>query len=218
VVDSILDEGLVSHVGVLDGDVPVVTPMTHARVGDLLYLHGAPANRTLGLLAAGAPACVTVTLLDGLVLARAAFHHSVNYRCVMLFGTAREVEDPAEKLTASVALVEHLAAGRSADTRLPTPAELRATIVVRFPIDEGSAKIRTGPRTSPRTSPPRSGPAWSRSSWWHGRASRSPICRRAHRHRTTRSPIQTAAVRPGWTGPEPKRTENGQPSPTLTPP
>jgi nitroimidazol reductase NimA-like FMN-containing flavoprotein (pyridoxamine 5'-phosphate oxidase superfamily) len=150
VVDTILDEGLVCHVGVLDGDLPVVTPMAHARVGDLLYLHGAPANRTLGLLAAGAPACVTVTLLDGLVLARAAFHHSVNYRCVMLFGTASEVEDPAEKLTASVALVEHLAAGRSADTRLPTPAELRATIVVRFPIDEGSAKIRTGgPKDEP---------------------------------------------------------------------
>jgi nitroimidazol reductase NimA-like FMN-containing flavoprotein (pyridoxamine 5'-phosphate oxidase superfamily) len=150
VVDSILDEGLACHVGVLDGDVPVVTPMAYARVHDRLYLHDAPANRILGLLAAGAPACVTVTLLDGLVLARAAFHHSMNYRCVMLFGTAGVVEDPAEKLVASVALVEHLAAGRSGDTRLPTPAELRATIVVRFPIDEGSAKIRTGgPKDEP---------------------------------------------------------------------
>jgi nitroimidazol reductase NimA-like FMN-containing flavoprotein (pyridoxamine 5'-phosphate oxidase superfamily) len=144
VVDAILDEGLLCHVGVTDGDTPVVTPMTYARVGDRLYLHGAPANRTLQLLASGQPACVTVTLLDGLVLARSAFHHSMNFRCVMLYGEATTVEDPDEKLAASAALLEQMAEGRSADARLPTPAELRATLVVRFPIDEGSAKVRTG--------------------------------------------------------------------------
>jgi nitroimidazol reductase NimA-like FMN-containing flavoprotein (pyridoxamine 5'-phosphate oxidase superfamily) len=144
VVDAILDEGLLCHVGVLDGTTPVVTPMAYARVGDRLYLHGAPANRTLDLLASGSPACVTVTLLDALVLARSAFHHSMNFRCVMLYGTGSVVEDDDEKLAASAALLEHMAAGRSTDARLPTPSELRATRIVRFPIDEGSAKVRTG--------------------------------------------------------------------------
>ena len=143
-MDAILDEGLLCHVGVLDGATPVVTPMTYARVGDRLYLHGAPANRTLHLLASGLPACITVTLVDGLVLARSAFHHSMNFRCVMLYGEGAAVEDEDEKLAASAALLEHLAEGRSTDARLPTPAELRATLIVRFPIDEGSAKVRTG--------------------------------------------------------------------------
>lgn len=144
VVDAVLDEALLCHVGVLDGPTPVVTPMTYARVGDQLYLHGAPANRTLQLLASGQPACITVTILDALVLARSAFHHSMNFRCVMLYGEGATVEDPDEKLAASAALLEHLAHGRSDDARLPTPSELRATLVVRFPIDEGSAKVRTG--------------------------------------------------------------------------
>lgn len=144
VIDAILDEALLCHVGVLDDATPVVTPMTYARIGDHLYVHGAPANRTLQLLASGRPACITVTLLDGLVLARSAFHHSMNFRCVMLYGEGTAVEDADEKLAASAALLEHLAAGRSADARLPTPAELRATLVVRFPIEEGSAKLRTG--------------------------------------------------------------------------
>jgi uncharacterized protein len=144
VVDAILDEGLLCHVGVLDGTTPVVTPMTYARVGERLYLHGAPANRTLQLLASGIPACITVTLVDGLVLARSAFHHSMNFRCVMLFGRGQAVTDEDEKLAASAALLEHLAAGRSTDARAPTSAELRATLVVSFPIDEGSAKVRTG--------------------------------------------------------------------------
>jgi len=144
VVDAIVDEGLLCHVGVLDGGSPVVTPMAYARIGDRLYLHGAPGNRTLRLLADGAPACITVTLIDGLVLARSAFHHSMNYRCVMLFGVGRAVEDREEKLAASAALLEHMARGRSADARRPTDAELRSTLVVSFPIEEGSAKVRTG--------------------------------------------------------------------------
>jgi len=144
VVDAILDEGLLCHVGVIDDGAPVATPMAYARVADHLYLHGAPANRTLRLLAEGSVACVTVTLFDALVLARSAFHHSMNYRCVMLFGTAAPVEDPEEKLVASAALLEHMASGRSADARLPHASELRSTLIVKFPIEEGSAKVRTG--------------------------------------------------------------------------
>jgi len=144
VVDAILDEGLLCHVGVIDDKAPVVTPMAYARVSDHLYLHGAPANRTLRLLAEGSDACVTVTLFDGLVLARSAFHHSMNYRCVMLFGTGVPVEDAEEKLVASAALLEHMASGRSGDARMPNASELRSTLIVRFPIEEGSAKVRTG--------------------------------------------------------------------------
>jgi hypothetical protein len=140
---AILDEGLICHVGVNDGS-PVVTPMAYARVDDRLYLHGAPANRTLRTLASGAQACITVTLLDALVLARSAFHHSMNYRCVMLFGSGCAVEENAEKLEASAALLEHMARGRSADARTPTDSELRATLIVRFPVHEGSAKVRSG--------------------------------------------------------------------------
>lgn len=140
---AILDEGLLCHVGVND-DTPVVTPMAYARVDDYLYLHGAPGNRTLRLIASGVESCVTVTLLDALVLARSAFHHSMNYRCVMLFGRGSAVEDPEEKLAASAALLEHMASGRSADARMPTESELRSTLIVRFPIGEGSAKVRTG--------------------------------------------------------------------------
>ncbi len=143
IVDTILDEGLICHVGVEDGGT-IVTPMAYARVGDRLYLHGAPANRTLRLVAGGAPACITVTLLDGLVLARSAFHHSMNYRCAILFGTGSTVEDLDEKRLASAALLDHMAPGRSADARPPTPAELRSTLIVRFPIEEGSAKVRGG--------------------------------------------------------------------------
>jgi nitroimidazol reductase NimA-like FMN-containing flavoprotein (pyridoxamine 5'-phosphate oxidase superfamily) len=144
VVEQILDEGLLCHVGVVDDGTPVVTPMAYARVDDHLYLHGAPGNRTLRLIADGVQACVTVTLLDALVLARAAFHHSMNYRCVMLFGAGRPVEDADEKMLASAALLEHMAPGRSRDARLPNPSEIRSTLIVRFPVDEGSAKVRTG--------------------------------------------------------------------------
>jgi len=144
VITAILDEGLLCHVGVNDADTPVVTPMAYARVDDHLYLHGAARNRTLRLIGGGAPACVTVTLLDALVFARSAFHHSMNYRCVMLFGTGQAVRNDSEKQAASRALLEHMARGRASDARLPSPAELRATSIVRFPIEEGSAKIRTG--------------------------------------------------------------------------
>jgi nitroimidazol reductase NimA-like FMN-containing flavoprotein (pyridoxamine 5'-phosphate oxidase superfamily) len=143
-VAAILDEGLICHVGFSDGDRPWVVPMAFGRIGEELYLHGAPGNATLRTLAAGAHACLTVTLLDGLVLARSAFHHSMNYRSVMLFGQGEAVTDGDEKRAALLAIVEHMVRGRSGATRLPSAQELRATLVVRFPIEEGSAKVRTG--------------------------------------------------------------------------
>lgn len=143
-IHSILDEGLLCHLGfAVDGQSWVV-PTTYVRVGDQLYVHGAAANFALQTLASGVDACVAVTLLDGLVLARSAFHHSMNYRSVMLFGRAVKVDDEREKHDALVALVDHLIPGRSRDTRLPTPAELRKTLVVRIALTECSAKVRTG--------------------------------------------------------------------------
>jgi len=142
---EILDEALICHVGFNTGGSPFVTPMTFARVGDALYLHGAAGNRMLRALADGTPACVEVTLLDGLVLARSAFHHSMNYRSVMLFAVPERVDDLDEKRTAVAALLEHMVPGRSLDARGPTEAELTATLFLRFAIDEGSAKVRRGP-------------------------------------------------------------------------
>ena len=141
---QILDEALVCHVGFAIDGRPWVMPTAFARVDDRLYLHGAAGNFALRTLASGAEACVTVTLLDGLVFARSAFHHSMNYRSVMLFGHAEAVTDHDEKRQALLAIVDHMQAGRSGETRQPTPQELRATLVVRFPIAEGSAKVRTG--------------------------------------------------------------------------
>jgi nitroimidazol reductase NimA-like FMN-containing flavoprotein (pyridoxamine 5'-phosphate oxidase superfamily) len=143
-IAAILDEALICHVGFAVGDRPWVVPTAFARVGERIYLHGAVGNFALRTLAGGVEACITVTLLDGLVLARSAFHHSMNYRSVMLFGHAEAVTGEAEKRSALLAIVEHMVAGRSAATRLPTPQELRSTLVVRFPIEEGSAKVRTG--------------------------------------------------------------------------
>jgi len=143
-VDAILDAGLFCHVGFAVDGHPWVFPTAYARIDDHLYLHGAAANFALRTLASGAEACVTVTIADGLVLARSAFHHSVNYRSVMVFARGEAVDDPSEKRRGLMAIVEHLVPGRSVDTRAPTDAELRATLVVRLPIVEASAKIRTG--------------------------------------------------------------------------
>lgn len=143
-IDAVLDAGMICHVGFAVDGRPWVFPTAYARAGDDLFLHGAAANFALGALASGTEACVTVTLLDGLVLARAAFNHSMNYRSIMLFGRAEAVEGEEPKRRAVTAVLEHLLPGRAADTRLPSPSELRATRVVRFPIVEGSAKVRTG--------------------------------------------------------------------------
>jgi len=144
-VADILDAGLICHLGFAVDGRPWVFPTAYARVDELLYVHGAVGNFALRTLASGVEACVTVTLIDGLVLARSAFHHSMNYRSVMIFGLAEAVTDDDEKNRALLAIVEHMAPGRSSDTRHPTPEELRATIVLRVGLVEGSAKIRTGP-------------------------------------------------------------------------
>ena len=144
-IDAILDEGLIAHVGITDADgQPLVIPTLHARAGDVVYLHGSVASRTLRTLASTAPMCLTVSLIDGLVLARSAMHHSANYRSAMLLGTARIVEGANEKRAALRAIVEHIVPGRSADARGPTEKELRATVVLALPIEEASAKVRSG--------------------------------------------------------------------------
>ena len=143
-IEAILDEGFVCHVGYVVDTGPVVIPTAYARIGDRLYLHGAPANATLRHASADLPVCVTVTLVDGLVMARSAFHHSINYRSVVVYGTGTEVTDVEEKRAALAAVVEHIVPGRGADARPPTVEELRATRVVRVPLDEASAKVRTG--------------------------------------------------------------------------
>jgi nitroimidazol reductase NimA-like FMN-containing flavoprotein (pyridoxamine 5'-phosphate oxidase superfamily) len=144
-IDAILDEALISHVGFVHDGAPVVIPTLHARLGDRLYLHGSAASRMLRTLEGGAPVCVTATLVDGLVLARSAFHHSVNYRSVVVFGHARPVEPQEERLKALELFTEKLVPGRWADVRPPTPQELKGTKVLSLPLDEASAKVRTGP-------------------------------------------------------------------------
>jgi nitroimidazol reductase NimA-like FMN-containing flavoprotein (pyridoxamine 5'-phosphate oxidase superfamily) len=146
VIDAILDEALIAHLGITEPDgQPIVTPTLHARSAETIYLHGSSASRTLKALQGGTPACLTVSLIDGLVLARSAMHHSVNYRSVMLLGSARAVTDLDEKLSALRAVVEHIVPGRWAEVRPPTENELRATAVLSMAISEASAKIRTGP-------------------------------------------------------------------------
>lgn len=144
-IDPILDEALFCHVGFVADGQPFVIPTIHARVGDHLYVHGSAASRMLRGMEKGMPVCVTVTLIDGLVMARSAFHHSMNYRSVVVLGTGGAVADPAEKLVALRAIVEHVAPGRWDEVREPNEKELKATMVVSVPLDEASAKVRTGP-------------------------------------------------------------------------
>ncbi len=143
VIDDIIDEAYIAHVGfVVDGQ-PRVLPMTYGRDGDALYLHGAVGNAMLRS-SIDAEVCVTITLLDGLVLARSAFHHSMNYRAVVLLGVATKVEDEAVKRRAFEVIVEHVLRGRTEVARSANPAELRKTLVLQLPIVEGSAKVRVG--------------------------------------------------------------------------
>jgi uncharacterized protein len=144
-VYGILDEAFICHIGFEVDGHPVVIPTGYARVDDQLYIHGSQASRMLRTLAGGLDACVTVTILDGLVLARSAFHHSMNYRSVVVFGRAMLVDDPEEKMSALVALSEHIIRGRWNDVREPTELEMKATIVLSLTLEEASAKIRTGP-------------------------------------------------------------------------
>jgi nitroimidazol reductase NimA-like FMN-containing flavoprotein (pyridoxamine 5'-phosphate oxidase superfamily) len=144
-IDAILDEALICHVGfVVDGQ-PFVIPTIHARAGDVLYLHGSSASRMLRTLRDGVDACVTATLLDGIVLARSVYNHSMNYRSAVVLGRAREVVDAEEKLAALHAIVEHMVPGRWSDARQPTQGELDGTTVLALALDEASAKVRSGP-------------------------------------------------------------------------
>ena len=154
VIEAILDEALFCHLGFAAPRAPLsasqdaqpfVIPTIHARVESRIYVHGSGASRMLRALASGVPMCLTATLLDGLVLARSAFHHSMNYRSVVVLGVAQLVSEEEEKLQALRAIVEHVVPGRWADARRPTETEMRSTRVLQMPLDEASAKIRTGP-------------------------------------------------------------------------
>jgi len=144
-INQILDEAFLCHIGFVADGQPYVIPTSYGRDGDVLYIHGSAASRMLRNLNEGIPVCITVTLLDGLVLARSVFNHSMNYRSVVILGTARLVDDPVEKLAALRALSEHILPQRWDDSRQPNEKELKATSVLRIPIEEFSAKVRVGP-------------------------------------------------------------------------
>jgi nitroimidazol reductase NimA-like FMN-containing flavoprotein (pyridoxamine 5'-phosphate oxidase superfamily) len=144
-IDAILDEAMVAHLGFAHEGQPYAIPTLHARIGEEVYFHGSAASRTIRALRAGAPVCLTVTLLDGLVLARSAVHHSVNYRSVVVLGTARPVEELSERMAALQAFTERIVPGRWAEVRPPTVKELKAIHVLALPLEEASAKVRTGP-------------------------------------------------------------------------
>jgi nitroimidazol reductase NimA-like FMN-containing flavoprotein (pyridoxamine 5'-phosphate oxidase superfamily) len=138
-------EGYVGHVAFVDDGQPYCTPMLYARKDDIIYLHGSPQSRLLTLAATGVPLCLTVTLVDGLVLARSWFHHSINYRSVVVLGTGRQVSDRDEKLESMRILVDHIVPGRAADSRWASDGELKGTEMVAMSLNEASAKVRTGP-------------------------------------------------------------------------
>ena len=144
-VNQILDEAFLCHVGFVADGQPYVIPTSYGRDGDVLYIHGSAASRMLRNLDQGVPVCITVTLVDGIVLARSIFNHSMNYRSVVVLGTATLVDDPAEKIAALRALSEHILPHRWDDSRFPSEKELKATSVLRLPISEFSAKVRVGP-------------------------------------------------------------------------
>jgi nitroimidazol reductase NimA-like FMN-containing flavoprotein (pyridoxamine 5'-phosphate oxidase superfamily) len=148
-LNQVLDEGLICHIGFVDAGRPFVIPTIHARVGDVIYIHGSPVGRMLKTLKDGVEVCLTVTILDGIVLARSAFFSNMNYRSVLVMGRAVEVTDPDEKRRSFEAIVEHMARGRWSDCRRPTAKEARSTSVVRLPIKEFSTKMRHRPAKDP---------------------------------------------------------------------
>ena len=145
VIDAILDEGLIAHLGIVQDSQPYVIPTLHARDGDVVYCHGSAASRTLRALGSGSPCCLTVSLIDGLVLARSAMHHSANYRSAVVLGDARAVRDHDERMHGFRAIVERIVPGRWPEVRPPTEEEMKATALLALPIEEASAKVRTGP-------------------------------------------------------------------------
>ena len=184
-ITAILDEGLVAHVGFAVDGQPCVIPMAYARIDDALYLHGATGNHMLRTLASGVEVCATVTLLDGLVLSRSAFHHSMNYRSVVVFGRAVRV-DGEEQMRALLAVVDHMVPGRSTDSRPPTPSELRQTLVVRLPLTEASAKVRTGA--------PIEDPADLDLEWWGGELPLRTVASPAVPDADARGPVPAAVA------------------------
>ena len=144
-VHAILDEGFICHVGFVSDGQPYVIPTGYARAGEQIYIHGSAASRMLRQMKESVPVCITVTLLDGLVLARSIFNQSMNYRSVVVLGKATLVDDPAEKLEALRLLSEYILPGRWADSRQPNASEIKQTSVLRLPIEEFSAKVRVGP-------------------------------------------------------------------------
>src|ERR1700722_17628182 len=144
-VDAILDEALIAHLGFVDDGQPYVIPTLQARIGDVVYVHGSTASRAIRALSSGIPACLTVTLLDGLVLARSAFHHSINYRSVVVLGTCRPVEGAAQREAALQAFTERMVPGRGEEARPPAAKGLKGTRVLSVRLDECSAKVRSGP-------------------------------------------------------------------------
>jgi nitroimidazol reductase NimA-like FMN-containing flavoprotein (pyridoxamine 5'-phosphate oxidase superfamily) len=158
-IHAILDDGFVCHVGFVAGGQPYVIPTNYARLGNELLIHGSAASRMMREVGEGIDVCVTVTLVDGFVLARSAFHHSVNYRSVMIFGKARVVSDPAEKMEALRAFTNHVVPGRWEEVRQPDDQELKATTVLALPIEEVSAKVRSGPPVDDE--PDLAIPAWA---------------------------------------------------------
>jgi hypothetical protein len=159
-IDAVLDEQRLAHVAFGDGDQPLCIPMLQARIGDRLYVHGSTGSRALRLLATGVPACVTVTMLDGLVLARSAFEHSANYRSVMLLGRFAAVEGDADRMAAFEAFTDKILAGRWAEVRPPTRREMSASLILAMDIGATSAKIRVGPPTDD-DSPDAEIPVWA---------------------------------------------------------
>jgi nitroimidazol reductase NimA-like FMN-containing flavoprotein (pyridoxamine 5'-phosphate oxidase superfamily) len=156
---EILDEGYLCHVGFAVDGQPFVIPTNYARSGDEIFLHGSSASRMLRALGQGIDVCVTVTLVDGFVFSRSAFHHSMNYRSVVLFGRARVLTDPAEKMAALRAFTNHILPGRFEEVREPSDSELKGTTVLALPVQEASAKIRTGPPIEEPADVPR--PTWA---------------------------------------------------------
>lgn len=144
-IDAILDAGILAHLGFVQDGQPFVIPTLHARIDDTLYVHGSAASRTLKTVSEGLPVCVTVTLLDGIVLARSIFEHSIDYRSVVVLGSATIVDDPDEKLASLHAFSEQVLPGRWADSRQPTEQELKATTILRLPLTEASGKVSAGP-------------------------------------------------------------------------
>jgi nitroimidazol reductase NimA-like FMN-containing flavoprotein (pyridoxamine 5'-phosphate oxidase superfamily) len=145
VIAAVLDAGVVAHVGISYQGAPVVIPMAYARVGETLYVHGSTASRIMRALKTGDAMCITVTIVDGIVLARSAFNMSMNYRSVVVHGHARLIKDPDERMTAFRAIMDHLVPGHWSQVRPPNEGELRQTLVVAVPLEEASAKVRTGP-------------------------------------------------------------------------